>query len=325
MQEWSSKKIGVIIAQMGSPDAPTPEAVRRYLKEFLSDPHVVKQSLLWKLLLNLVILNTRPRRSAKLYQEIWTEEGPPLLAISRAQERALQAALSDSMPVVLGMRYGNPSIEKAAENLVQKGCSEILLFPMYPQYSSTSTASACDALSAALMKIEASTKIQVVEPYFAHEGYLKALADDINSMLQKPVDALLLSYHGLPLSVIKGGDPYDYMCKETTKGLKPLLRIEESRVLHVYQSRFGAGKWLGPATMDTLATLPRKRMLRVAVACPGFPADCLETLSEIGIEGKKIFLEAGGEEFYLIPCLNVSSVWIEAMKRIVMESVRERE
>ncbi|NMC63259.1 MAG: ferrochelatase [SAR324 cluster bacterium] len=317
-----SQKIGVLIAQLGTPDEPTPSALRRYLKEFLSDSRVVGQSgLLWWFLLNGIILPLRSRRSARLYKEIWTDEGSPLCAITRKQAESLQEALGDNFVVDFGMRYGNPSLGTSLRKLSEDGCESIILFPMYPQYSNGTSASAYEAVFKALLKLDFIPALTVLPPYYENDHYIKALSQSINEALEASdgkAERLILSYHGLPLKFIEAGDPYHDMCKATTAKLKPLLKLEQRKILHCYQSRFGRKKWLEPCTSQTLKALAKEGVKQVAVACPGFLADCLETLSEVAIEMKNDFLSKGGKSFNFIPCLNAQECWIQGMKELII-------
>lgn len=321
-------KIGVLIAQLGTPDAPTEGALRPYLKQFLGDPRVIeKNRALWWVILNVIILRTRPKRSAELYKRIWTDRGSPLLAITEDQTKAVRerfAAISEDVVVAFGMRYGNPSLESAIDYLIDEGCSKILLFPMYPQYSATTTAATYDVVFSHLIKRRFVPTLRVAEPYYLHQGYIKALAATINEALAKmetKPSHIVLSYHGIPESYVGKGDPYCCMCTETTRALLPELSFPASNVIHTFQSRFGRDPWLEPYTDETIERLAKEGVTNIALACPGFPTDCLETLDELGNEGRELFEEHGGKGYDLIPCLNTHPAWVDAMTEIIQEEL----
>lgn len=321
-------KIGILVAQLGTPDAPNKSALYTYLKQFLSDPRVIEANrLVWWFVLRLFILTKRPARSAALYQRIWTKEGSPLMSITQEQTRLLQAALdrdAASINVVFGMRYGRPSLESAIDKLIAEGCTRILLFPMYPQYAGATTASTYDVVFSHLLKRRWIPTLRVAEPYFRNQAYVRSVAHTINAAYEKlpqRPERLVLSYHGIPEAQVRNGDPYCCMCTETTEALYPHLKLKREEVIHTYQSRFGKDPWLEPYTDVTIEQLAKSGVKRIAVACPGFPADCLETLDELGNEGRHLFKEHGGEEFTLIPCLNSDPTWISAMASIVGEEI----
>ena len=323
-------RVGVLIAQLGTPDAPTPSALKKYLSQFLWDPRVIEVNRpLWWCILNGFILNTRPKRSAKLYERIWTENGSPLLTFTASLTEKLTKQLhSDgrNVEVAFGMRYGSPSIELAIDSLIKKGCSKILLFPMYPQYAAATTASTYDAVFKHLLKRRWVPTLRVAEPFCRNTVYLNSLANSINSHLQsypagKEPERLVFSYHGIPEKYVEKGDPYCCMCTESTEALKPYLKIDASKIVHTYQSKFGRDPWLVPYTDVTLGGLAREGVKRIAVVCPGFTTDCLETIDEMGHEGSKLFKSLGGEELTLIPCLNDQQHWIEALSKIVVSEL----
>jgi protoporphyrin/coproporphyrin ferrochelatase len=325
----TKNKIGILIAQLGTPDAPTPGALRRYLKQFLSDPRVIEVNrAVWWLLLNGLILRTRPKRSARLYGRIWREDGSPLRIYTQRQTDGVRERLLNKLPtrteVVFGMRYGSPSLESAVDGLVEKGCSRILLFPMYPQYSATTTAATYDVVMSHLLKRRFVPTLRVAEPYFAHPAYVGALAATMNESVQslswKP-DRIVLSYHGIPAKYVAKGDPYCCQCTETTAALLPKLEFPADRVIHTFQSRFGKDPWLQPYTDVTFEELGKTGVTSIAVAAPGFTADCLETLDELGNEGHEQFHGAGGRQYHLIPCLNDSPIWLDAMASIIEEEL----
>jgi len=324
-------KIGILLAQLGTPDAPTKKALRKYLKEFLGDPRIIeKNRVLWWLILNGIILNTRPKKSAALYARIWEKEGSPLLLITQRQTQALRESMQkidSSIEVEFGMRYGSHPLSEGIDKLIKSGCSRILLFPMYPHYSATTTGSIYDAVFPYLLKRRFIPTLRVAEPYFRHPAYIEALQATINDSLQKITEKdgapekLVLSYHGIPKEYIKKGDPYCCSCTETTMSMLPGIEMKREDIIHTYQSRFGKDPWLTPYTDETIEALAKENIKHIALACPGFTADCLETLDELGNEGEELFHENGGEKLSLVPCLNDQKVWIEAMKDIAMEEI----
>ena len=324
----SKDKVGVLIAQLGTPEAPTAKAVRPYLRQFLSDRRVIEVNrVLWWLLLNCIILVTRPKRSARLYSRIWGKDESPLLTITRRQAQGVAERLKSTYPnveVEFGMRYGKPSLESGVDKLIEKGCSKILLFPMYPQYSAATTASTYDAVFPHILKRRWVPTLRVAEPYFAHPKYVEALAitinDHIASMPFKP-ERLVLSYHGIPQKYVSKGDPYCCQCVETTGALLPRLSLPREKVIHTFQSRFGRDPWLTPYTDETLEELGHSGVKKIAICAPGFTADCLETLDELGNEGHEQFTEAGGEEISVVPCLNDHPVWLDGMTEIIREEL----
>ena len=324
----SKDKIGVLVAQLGTPDSPTPTALRRYLRQFLSDRRVIEVNrFLWWILLNGIILVTRPRRSAKLYKRVWQKDGSPLLSITKRQAEGLKRRLQSQhggIEVEFGMRYGSPSLETALDKLVSLGCSKILLFPMYPQYAAATSASTYDAIFSHILKRRWVPTLRVAEPYYAHPSYIRAQATIINEHLKglawEP-DRLLLSYHGVPQRYVVKGDPYCCQCVETTAALIPHLDISKEKVMHTFQSRFGREPWLTPYTDETLEELAHSGVKNIAIVAPGFTADCLETIDELGNEAREEFCEAGGEQYSLVACLNDNEVWLDALTKIVTEEL----
>jgi protoporphyrin/coproporphyrin ferrochelatase len=316
-------RIGVLLVNLGTPDAPTPGAVRRYLAEFLSDPRVVElPPVLWQPILRGIILNTRPRRSAHAYAEVWTEAGSPLAAITAAQAELLQQRLGPDARVAWAMRYGKPGIGDELRRLKAEGCERILVAPLYPQYSGATTASATDALGAALKAMRWQPALRTLPPYYDDPLHIAALRDDITRQLGTlsfVPEVLLLSFHGMPERTLHLGDPYHCQCRKTARLLRealaprwPGLRIETS-----FQSRFGKAKWLEPATDAVLAQEARQGTRRLAVAAPGFSADCLETREELAIRGREQFLAAGGEHFAALECLNAGEAGMEMLEALV--------
>nr|AAK14798.1 ferrochelatase [Brucella abortus] len=321
-------KVGVLLVNLGTPDGTSYGPMRRYLAEFLSDRRVIEWSrLIWYPILYGIVLNTRPRRSGRLYDRIWNHENneSPLRTYTRAQGEKLAKALSDQPNVVVdwAMRYGQPSIESITDRLLQQGCERIVIFPLYPQYSATTTATVNDKFFEALMKKRFMPAIRTVPSYEAEPVYIDALARSVEKHLVtlsfKP-EVILTSYHGIPKSYSDKGDPYRQQCLETTRLLRERLGLGEDEMRATFQSRFGPEEWLQPYTDETVKELAKNGVKLVAVLNPGFVADCLETVDEIGNEAAEEFLENGGENFSHIPCLNDSE---EGMK--VIETLVRRE
>ncbi|MCW0290930.1 ferrochelatase [Klebsiella pneumoniae] len=308
-------KTGILLANLGTPDAPTPGAVKRYLRQFLSDKRVVDTSrLLWWPLLRGVILPIRSPRVAKLYQSVWMEEGSPLMVYSRRQQQALAARLPDT-PVALGMSYGSPSLASAVDDLLAQGVEHIVVLPLYPQYSCSTVAAVWDELARILAKKRAIPGISFIRDYAEHPDYIHALAASVRASFAvhgKP-DLLLLSYHGIPQRYANQGDDYPQRCRDTTRELVSALGLPPERVMMTFQSRFGREPWLTPYTDETLKMLGEKGTKHIQVLCPGFAADCLETLEEIAVQNREIFLEAGGKQYEYIPALNADAAHIEMM------------
>ena len=316
-------KIGVLLVNLGTPDAPTPEAVKRYLKEFLSDPRVVEiPQLLWQPILRGIILNTRPRKSAHAYAQVWTEAGSPLAAITAAQARALQAAMGETVQVGWAMRYGNPALEAELARLKQTGCERVLIAPLYPQYSGATTASAIDAAGAALKAMRWQPTLRTLPPYYDDPLHIAALRSDIAAQLGRlpfTPEVLLLSFHGMPERTLQLGDPYHCHCRKTARLLGealaadfPALRIETS-----FQSRFGRAKWLEPSTESVLRAEAVNGTAALAIAAPGFAADCLETREELAIRGRDLFITAGGTHYAALDCLNDGTTGMAMLEVLV--------
>ncbi len=303
--------VGVLLVNLGTPDAPTASATRRYLAEFLSDPRVVEAPRwLWRLVLHGVILRIRPARSARLYRSIWTEEGSPLLVIARRQQKGIARRLKDRsgdrVHVELAMRYGNPSVSRGLHALKEAGCTRILVLPLYPQYSATTTGSTFDAVAAELMRWRRVPALRFVDGYHDEPGYIEALAASVRAhwRSQGRGERLLMSFHGIPERYFRDGDPYPCLCRKTGRLLAEALGLAEQEWAVSFQSRFGRERWVEPYTDDTLRAWAEEGVRRVDVVCPGFSADCLETLEEIAIQNRDLFLEAGGEALNYIPALN---------------------
>ena len=320
--------VGVILLQLGTPDAPTPEALRRYLSEFLSDRRVIDLNrAVWLPILNLIVLRTRPRQSAELYKKVWTPQGSPLLVTTNAQAAALERSLSEGaghpVRVVVGMRYGRPSIADAVRALVDAGADRLLAFPMYPQYAGATTGSSLEELFRVCEPLRIVPSIRVVPPYFDDPLYIEALAATARDALGDALASrtLLLSFHGLPKRYAEEGDPYPQHCRVTAARLERALSLPAGGAQLVYQSRFGREEWLQPYTDVTLEALGRSGQA-VAVMCPGFTADCLETLEEIRLRGAEQFHSTGGRDYTAIPCLNAHPVWLDAMHRIARRELQ---
>lgn len=311
-------RIGVLLVNLGTPDAPDVRAVKRYLGEFLSDRRVVEiPPLLWQPILRGIILRTRPAKSAHAYQQVWSEDGSPLAAITKAQARALEGAFGARVTVDWAMRYGRPSIRDRIAALKAAGCERILIAPLYPQYCAATTATANDVAFAALAAMRWQPALRTLPPYHDDPAYIGALKTSVETglaALEFVPDALIASFHGMPQRTLVLGDPYHCHCQKTARLLSEALGRE---VIVTFQSRFGRAKWLEPATDTTLEVLPARGVKRVAIVAPGFSADCLETLEELAIRGRESFLAAGGSDFAYLPCLNADPVGIEMLRTIL--------
>jgi ferrochelatase len=309
--------IGVLLINLGTPDAPEERAVRRYLAEFLSDPRVIEiPKLAWKPILHGFVLRTRPRRSAEAYNQIWTNEGSPLRVIAHRQAEALRQRLP-AIRIHYAMRYGHPGIAAALERMTDEGCTRILVAPLYPQYSAATTATANDAVFGALARMRCQPAVRTLPPYYDDPLYIEALQSNISRQLAAldfEPERLLLSFHGMPVRTLELGDPYHCHCQKTARLLSEALGRQTDVA---FQSRFGRAQWLEPATDATLTGYPKQGVTRIAVAAPGFSADCIETLEELGIRGRKAFADAGGERFALLDCLNDSPESIDMLERLI--------
>jgi protoporphyrin/coproporphyrin ferrochelatase len=321
-------RVGILLTNLGTPQAPQKRELRTYLKEFLSDPRIVEvPRLLWWFILNGIILNIRPARSAKSYRKVWTEQGSPLLVHTRNQAQALQLAMSErwgeQVIVDFAMRYGEPAIASAVQGMLERGVRKLLVLPLYPQYSCSTTASTFDALAADFTRRRWLPELRFVTHYHDHPAYIAALTDSIRAHWEHNgrADKLLFSYHGEPRSYLDKGDPYHCECLKTARLLAEALGLTEAEHMTVFQSRFGREEWLQPYTDETLKTLPGQGVKSVQVICPGFSSDCLETLEEIALENRDYFLEAGGERFEYIPCLNNEPGHITALARLAQEQM----
>lgn len=318
-------RIGVLLINLGSPEAPTPDAVRAYLREFLSDPHVVEiPRLLWWCVLHLYVLRTRPTQSAARYAQVWLNDGSPLRVHTERQATLLRGYLGERVkyPLVIdyAMRYGKPSIADKLRELKAQNCDRLLLVPLYPQYSASTTATAFAAAFDSLARLRNMPAVRTVRDFHDHPGYISAVAQNVRDYWIKSgrPDRLIVSFHGVPRATLDRGDPYHCECQKTGRLLAEALVLKPGQYQIAFQSRFGRAEWLQPYTAEVLTQLGKQKVARVDVVCPGFVSDCLETLEEIAIEGKTAFIQAGGREFNFIPCLNERNDWMQALTDIVL-------
>lgn len=324
----STPRIGILLVNLGSPDAPTPRAVRRYLREFLSDPAVVEiPRPLWWLILNLFVLTTRPKDSAKRYAQVWTADGSPLKAHTARQAVLLQDDLGKRLKqphvVDYAMRYGRPSIREKLESLKARGCDRILLLPLYPQYAASTTGTVFKAAYDVLGAMRNQPALRTVRNFHDHGGYIQACAQSIRDYWHEHGrgDHLLLSFHGVPRRTLERGDPYHCECLKTGRLIAERIGLAPDACSITFQSRFGRAEWLKPYTAEVVHALARKHIARLDVACPGFVSDCLETLEEIAIEARAEFLARGGRELHYIPCLNERGDWMHALTDLVLKNL----
>jgi len=329
-QHGDQLKVGILLANLGTPDAPTAKALRPYLRQFLSDRRIVEiPRLIWWLILNGIILLIRPKKSAEKYASVWTSEGSPLMVHAQKQTTLLRGFLSQKInspfAVELGMSYGNPSMASAIEKLKAQHCNRILVFPLYPQYAASSTASALDAVWRVLLKTRNMPAIRTINHYHDHPAYIAALAASVREHWQvnggKP-SKLIMSFHGVPKFHLMNGDPYHCECHKTARLLAEALELNKDEYQVAFQSRFGKQEWLKPYLVNTLEALGKAKTKRIDVICPGFSSDCLETLEEIAMEGQHIFQSNGGGEYHYIPALNENDAWIHAMTTIALENMQ---
>lgn len=316
-----SGRIGVLVINLGTPDAPDAKSVKRYLAEFLSDRRVVEiPALLWQPILRGIILNTRPKKSAHAYSQVWTEAGSPLAAITAEQALRLQGRLGERVIVRHAMRYGRPAIGETLQSLMDEGCERILLAPLYPQYSGATTATVVDKAAEKLGTMRWQPALRTLPPYHDDPAYIAALAADLSAQLGRLAfdpEVLLLSFHGMPQRTLELGDPYHCHCRKTARLLQDALGRSDLRMVTTFQSRFGRAKWLEPATDTVLDELGKAGTRRLAIAAPGFSADCLETLEELAIRGREQFEAAGGEHFAALSCLNAGEVGMDMLETLV--------
>jgi protoporphyrin/coproporphyrin ferrochelatase len=327
-QHGTIPKTGILLINLGTPQAPTAKALRPYLKQFLSDPRVVEiPRLIWWLILHGVILNTRPKKSALKYAKIWGKEGSPLAVHTAKQASLLKGYLGGRIrspfAVAWAMRYGNPSIKAGLAELRNQACDRILVLPLYPQYAASTTASSFDAVFDAVRHMRNAPALRLIKHYHDHPGYIAALAKNVSEywLASGRPDKLVMSFHGLPRFSLDRGDPYFCECQKTGRLLAEALGLAPDRYQVTFQSRFGRAEWLKPYTLDALRELDKRKTRRVDVVCPGFVSDCLETLEEIAIENKAAYIAAGGQEFHYIECLNERHEWIQALADIALENL----
>lgn len=321
-------KVGVLITNLGTPEAPTASALRDYLREFLSDPRVVEiPRIIWMMILHGIVLRVRPKKSAALYKTVWTDEGSPLMVISQKQKakiaKALEAKHGENVTVDLAMRYGNMTIENALNNFQKEGVNDIVVLPLYPQYSGPTTASTFDAVVKAMQKWRWIPSLHFISGYHDNAKYIQALAHSVNEHIKqhgKP-DKLVLSYHGMPKLFLEQGDPYYCFCCMTTRLLTEALGFGQDDYVTTFQSRFGKAEWLKPYTDVTLEKLAKEGNKHIAIISPAFSADCLETLEELEHENRAVFIEAGGETYHYIPALNDDELHIEALVDVISSSI----
>ncbi|MFK8029738.1 MAG: ferrochelatase [Gammaproteobacteria bacterium] len=322
-------RIGVLLANLGSPDEATTPSVRRYLAEFLMDPRVVEvPRILWRIILHGVILRIRPPRSARAYQTVWTEEGSPLISISREQTSGIRTRLKerfgDDIEVELAMRYGNPSVSSALQKLNDQNVRNLLVLPLYPQYSAVTSASTFDAVAAVFTRKRWIPELRMINQYHDHPGYIKALAQSVREYRQQhtPGERLLMSFHGIPKRYLINGDPYHCQCHKTARLLADELGLEDSEWAVSFQSRLGREEWLTPYTGDTVEQWAKEGLKTIDTICPGFSADCLETLEEMIEEYGDLFKEHGGDELRYIPCLNAADTHLDFLTELVCTHIQ---
>ncbi|MDC3263556.1 ferrochelatase [Pelagibacterales bacterium] len=313
------QKTGVLICNLGTPETYKTKDVRRFLRQFLSDGRVIEiPKIIWWFILNGIILTLRPSKSAKLYKSVWTKEGSPLLVLSKKLTEKLKMSVGDSCEVELAMRYGNPSMESALMSLKNKNCRKLIIIPMFPQYSGTTTGSIFDEVARVLSKWRWVPSLSFVNSYHDHPEYINALADSLsNHIKNNSPQKIIFTYHGIPKRNFDLGDPYQCYCQKTTRLVAEKLNLEDGTYITTFQSRFGPAEWLKPYTSDTMGELPPQEVKNVLVVAPAFSVDCLETIEEIDQENKEIFLKAGGEKFTYAPCLNDSSGQVNLLKAII--------
>ena len=322
-EHGSSDRTGILLTNLGTPDEPTAKAVKPYLKQFLSDPRVIEiPQFIWQIILRGVILQIRPKRSAKIYSNIWTKDGSPLLIIANKQLKLVKEELKNVYPnavIELAMRYGNPSIDSALKKLQKKQVRRLLVLPLYPQYCAATTASTFDTVTNVLQKWRWIPELRFINQYFEEESYIKALANSIDEFWKKngKPRKTIFSYHGIPKNYHIKGDPYHCYCLKTTRLVKEYMNLKDDEVITTFQSRFGRQEWLQPYTSQILMELPKKGIKNIHIISPGFSADCLETLEELEVENREYFLKAGGKEYKYIPCLNDNPMHISMITGLI--------
>ena len=325
-QHGRPPRLGVVLVNLGTPEAPEPAALRRYLAEFLSDHRVVEiPRVLWKIILHGIILRTRPKRSAQAYARVWTDRGSPLMVHSKSLTNRVEAALKERMigpvSVALAMRYGEPAIDRVLKDLQAQGAERLLVLPLYPQYSGATTASVADAVFSSLMRWRWIPELRIMGAYHDDAEYIQALADSIRAHWGRhgQGDKLLISFHGMPRATLDAGDPYFCHCHKTARLIAARLELQDTQWEMAFQSRFGRAQWLQPYVAERLAALPGEGVRHLTVVCPGFACDCVETLEEIAMEGRDSFLQAGGERFEYVPALNWQPAHVQLQADRIMQ------
>ena len=313
------QKIGILICNLGTPESYQTKDVRKFLRQFLSDGRVIEiPKIIWWFILNGIILTLRPSKSAKLYKSVWTKEGSPLLVFSKKLIEKLKLVTNDDCEVELAMRYGNPNMEEALLSLKNKNCRKLIVLPMFPQYSGTTTGSIFDEVTRILSKWRWVPSLNFINSYHDNDYYINALADSISTHLQKNTpQKIIFTYHGIPKRNFDLGDPYQCYCQKTTRLVAEKLNLKEDAYMTTFQSRFGPAEWLKPYTSDTMEELPKKGIKNILVVAPAFSVDCLETIEEIDEENKEIFLNSGGQNFTYVPCLNDSDGHVNFLKQLI--------
>ena len=327
-EHGSKEKIGVLITNLGTPDAPNRKELKVYLNQFLSDPRVIElPKILWQILLKLVILQVRPSKSAEAYKQIWTDNGSPLLDIANRQLSKIQSSFSsksENIVFEVGMRYGNPSIPNALLKLQNKQVRRLLVLPMYPQYCAATTGSTFDEVTNVLQKWRWIPEMRFINQYFEEKNYIEALSNSISTFWknnQKP-QKIIFSYHGIPKRYLTNGDPYHCFCLKTTRLVKEHMDLSDDEIMTTFQSRFGREEWLKPYTSETLKELPKQGIKNIHIISPGFSSDCLETLEELEEENKEYFMESGGESYNYIPCLNDNEDHIDVFVNLIKKHIQ---
>ena len=322
------EKIGILITNIGTPDKPNKEALKTYLKEFLSDPRVIETpKLIWQAILRLIILNLRPQKSAKLYKSIWKKSGGPLLVMLEKQRRGIKKVLQiklKNIKIEIGMRYGNPSIKLGLERLRSKSCRKILILPLYPQYCAATTGSTFDKVTEILRKWRWIPEIRFVNNYFEESMYIECLVKSIKESWKKfgKTQKLIFSYHGVPKKYLLKGDPYYCFCQKTTRLVTERMKLKKKDYITTFQSKFGPGEWLQPYTDKTLEELPKKGIKKIHILSPGFSADCLETIEELEVQNKENFLSSGGERYNYIKCLNDDPQHLKMLGFLILNHIK---
>ena len=322
------ERIGILITNLGTPDKPNKEALKTYLKEFLSDPRVIEiPRMIWQAILRLIILNLRPQKSAKLYKSIWKKEGGPLLVMLKKQKRGIKKVLQNKLKnikIEIGMRYGNPSIKLGLERLRSKSCRKILVLPLYPQYCAATTGSTFDKVTEILRKWRWIPEIRFVNNYFEESMYIECLIKSIKESWKKfgKAQKLIFSYHGVPKKYLLKGDPYYCFCQKTTRLVAERMKLKKKDYITTFQSRFGPGEWLQPYTDKTLEELPKKGIKKIHILSPGFSSDCLETLEELEVQNKENFLSSGGERYNYIKCLNDDPQHLKMLGFLILNHIK---